>query len=760
MKQDSFQKALTLAADGLIAALFTLGQLLPFCLSRGWSVSWASCIGSSLLAVLLVSLLSRRWWLLPGLLILLAAPFSLVLTRLRLWPFLWQKVLGFLIWAEQLLLEGSQAVRPGYWLFLLELLLALLLAAGFFFLVRKIPSSSLAGLILLATFTYYLYFTDLELPALLPGLAGLIALLPASLARQLNKNGSALIRPAAAKWLALPLAALCVLASQQLVPQDTSRWVQKDLLNLLQDWSDFFQADYAAGGLDYFSISVAGYPASSTRLGGPVVLNDQVFLTVNSPRPLLLRGSARSVYTGSSWQSPVRQAYRLGSPLWRLLESQVFLRKLPAGAAGRSLANRYQDKFRIQITPKTRWQTSIFQAGQMLELDFPDRKFHPPFFNWDGDLFVKNSLPADPIYSLTLASYQEDLPGFAHAVAKFWQDFDPAADPFWPFVQDRYLQLPDSLPAFVQQEALAVTSAASDPYAKATLLQDYLLANYSYTLAAKILPEDEDFVNFFLHTGQGYCVHFASAMTVMARTIGLPARYVEGFALKPDKSRPDSYQAVSETAHAWTEIYLAGLGWLVFDATPAAEPEPAPDPGAAEVTISPEPSVTEPAPFEPEETEESTSQLPRLGLYLAGSLVLLSLTLFLLASSLARRHRRRIEPDLFRRLHPQPGPCLLAAGQDIKRQLACWGLVQVKGETLLEFTRRIETDPRLAKLHLSSQFWPILRLIFGQHQPLEQEVVQLLKLRQLLEADLRHDMTWLDWFFKRVLAGSAGKIKR
>ena len=133
-----------------------------------------------------------------------------------------------------------------------------------------------------------------------------------------------------------------------------------------------------------------------------------------------------------------------------------------------------------------------------------------------------------------------------------------------------YLQLPDNLPTTVYlhaQEAIGYQENTLNPYEKAQALERYLQENFTYALDVPYPPEDEDFVSFFLEDGRGYCTYFASAMTLMARSLGLPARYVEGFALPRAESIQD-YAVTNRNAHAWTEVYFDSVGWVTFDPTP------------------------------------------------------------------------------------------------------------------------------------------------------------------------------------------------
>lgn len=102
---------------------------------------------------------------------------------------------------------------------------------------------------------------------------------------------------------------------------------------------------------------------------------------------------------------------------------------------------------------------------------------------------------------------------------------------------------------------------------------DYLGQNASYNLSVGRFPEDEDFVEYFLfEKHEGYCVHFATAATLMFRMYGIPARYVTGYVAPASDFKKDGqkYSAwvKDSRAHAWTEIYLDSKGWVPVEVTP------------------------------------------------------------------------------------------------------------------------------------------------------------------------------------------------
>lgn len=160
------------------------------------------------------------------------------------------------------------------------------------------------------------------------------------------------------------------------------------------------------------------------------------------------------------------------------------------------------------------------------------------------------------------------------------------------FVHDNYLRVPDYMENVKHLAEKIYASVAfqvflwnlntmeSDVATRnaARLEIAHLVANLlknqgSYSWELDRLPKGEDVVEYFLGTsGKGYCTHFASAGTLLLRELGLPARYVVGYIVKPGKISysEGEYKAsvLDSDAHAWTEIYLENYGWVPVEMTP------------------------------------------------------------------------------------------------------------------------------------------------------------------------------------------------
>ncbi|NLN05948.1 MAG: hypothetical protein GX166_14320 [Clostridiaceae bacterium] len=182
----------------------------------------------------------------------------------------------------------------------------------------------------------------------------------------------------------------------------------------------------------------------------------------------------------------------------------------------------------------------------------------------------------------------------------------------------KYLQLPSTLPERVRTLAQELTKDAKTDYEKAKVIEQYLKNNYTYTLTPGDVPKGYDFVDYFLfESKEGYCTYYATAMTILLRCVGVPARYVEGFLVTEENYQGGGrFDVLGSNAHAWPEVYLEGIGFVEFEPTASFNgPNPVEIPDASstpELTPepTPEPTVEETPSEEPTDAPETTTPKP------------------------------------------------------------------------------------------------------------------------------------------------------
>ena len=145
------------------------------------------------------------------------------------------------------------------------------------------------------------------------------------------------------------------------------------------------------------------------------------------------------------------------------------------------------------------------------------------------------------------------------------------------FVYQEDTALPASLKTLFQKElgdGGNRDEGHTDYYTAITRIRSYLEKNMTYSSQTDVFSEDGDFTENFLTTSKiGHSVHFATAAALMFRYYGIPARYVEGYLITPQdmegKQAGDTIEIPGTNGHAWTEIYVDGLGWIPLEMTPS-----------------------------------------------------------------------------------------------------------------------------------------------------------------------------------------------
>ncbi len=138
--------------------------------------------------------------------------------------------------------------------------------------------------------------------------------------------------------------------------------------------------------------------------------------------------------------------------------------------------------------------------------------------------------------------------------------------PQW--VQDRYLQLPDTISEETVALAQEITAGLTNPFDMAIAIRDDLRSRIAYNDQIEAAPADVDPVHHVLFVSQeGYCTYYASAMAVMLRSLGVPARTVSGYTLGEFVEQANVYRVRASNAHTWVEVFFPGYGWIEFEPT-------------------------------------------------------------------------------------------------------------------------------------------------------------------------------------------------
>ena len=379
---------------------------------------------------------------------------------------------------------------------------------------------------------------------------------------------------------ALIPAALAVVLALVAVPHGRATWaplenVASTLRNAFEDYFRFTQER------ESFSIQEEGYDHSAlingevvALLGGPAQPVSTPVMRVVADGDLLLRGSIRRDYTGNAWIDTGEKARYLYYDFTRRGQrAQIFDADGIADAACAQVS--------AQVEMLDEGTNTLFIAHRMT--DFSMGLASAVYYNTIGEVFLARGVEAGDTYAFTALAQPDEETLSALAAACAGEE-----DPLYDEAAATCLALPTCVEEGVYSLAAQITSGLENDFDKAAAIRDWLAVNCRYETQVDYPPQDRDFVSYFLlETQEGYCSYFASAMAVLCRAAGVPARYVEGYAL--DGATPGAQVVLTgEDAHAWVEVYLRGIGYVSLDPTAAARDAQGSGQGAASEGAQPE----------------------------------------------------------------------------------------------------------------------------------------------------------------------------
>ena len=173
-------------------------------------------------------------------------------------------------------------------------------------------------------------------------------------------------------------------------------------------------------------------------------------------------------------------------------------------------------------------------------------------------------------------------------------------DPNYAVLSQYYLQTPADLSPNVLKVAQQWTNGATNTYQAMKMLESHFTdpAHFTYSISNPPVPGNIDAVSWLLQTRRGFCTYYATAMTMMARLLGVPARMVNGFNQGHFDAHRKVWEVDGDNAHSWVQVYFPGQGWISFDPTPGfsldnpTNPQPTQTPGQTPTPARPKPTAT------------------------------------------------------------------------------------------------------------------------------------------------------------------------
>jgi len=306
-------------------------------------------------------------------------------------------------------------------------------------------------------------------------------------------------------------------------------------------WSEMFPTT-AKAGRPATLVSVHG---ESLVLGGPVQLSSEPLFEVRMPLRSRMQSMAFDLYDGRQWWPSASRAALLDPdefPQIELYRKREWLEQHVTVLSPTRV---------ILAAPQPRW----FSVSAKIEYVPVD--------------VVAGERPLD-IYGATAG---ETLgPGDSYkslsSVSRATESMLRSAEQENASVPEVYTRIPSSIPRRVVELAKQITEGLNNDYDRAEALEAYL-RTLEYNENVGPPPPDRDPIDYFLFDSRaGYCNYFASAMVVMARSLGIPARIAAGYAPGEYDPEAEAFVIRGSDAHSWPQLYFSGYGWIDFEPTP------------------------------------------------------------------------------------------------------------------------------------------------------------------------------------------------
>lgn len=294
-------------------------------------------------------------------------------------------------------------------------------------------------------------------------------------------------------------------------------------------------------------------------LGGPIELGENIVMWVDTDGERYWRGAVYDRYDGRAWSN----AGAL---------SAVVPAKRDFPAEGPYESRRVVEQ---SIVPNWSGLGQIFQFGQPLSADVPVEVEFSYLDPDAGEARDPWAAPASVLAGKTHIPVGRDRPYRVFSAASIADaaSLRGSEDDYPDWVVERYLQLPATLPERVRVLAREIAGPQGSAYDQAVAIQDYLRRTIQYRKDIQPPPSDRDAIDYLLFDSkEGYCNYYASAMVVLARAAGIPARLAVGYAGGEVEEGTGRYVVRELNTHAWVEVFFPRHGWVEFEPTATVTP--------------------------------------------------------------------------------------------------------------------------------------------------------------------------------------------
>ncbi|MEX0877131.1 MAG: DUF3488 and transglutaminase-like domain-containing protein [Phycisphaerales bacterium] len=314
-----------------------------------------------------------------------------------------------------------------------------------------------------------------------------------------------------------------------------------------------------SGFSDEVELGRPGLISSSSKPVLDLTITDRNGLNIGGEGqpPVYLRGAVLEDYDSGRWDR---------SSIMRVpFTERIRLYAANSSLKPRGIANHsdWDQQFNITLRGSGNGPTYLFSPWQTVEFRIGDRPMRMGM-DFARGLFLKDGMGGSVEYAVRSIN-----PEFRDIVF----DEDPQRSLITPTdIEPEITALARDVVADGGIDPDPQTRPIEDDAAAVRLIETHLRTQYSYTLDAQPVPPGEDATKWFLFERRtGHCEYYASALALMARSVGVPARVITGYIVSDFNPVTDQYVVRESNAHAWIEAEIAPGQWQTYDGTPPGD---------------------------------------------------------------------------------------------------------------------------------------------------------------------------------------------
>lgn len=585
----------------IICCWFITCAVVPLLYVQFIEFSLTTVFISAACVLILLTLITRIKWLLPAFAgtVTLGGLLYLVFSGRMIWFINYAR--GFFFWLFSRMNNNNKTYATETNYLIIQVAICIGVALFVFFMIRTSHSSLVVigsgVLYFLFLLNGYRDYNTLTLMFLAVGYMPIIASSSYRKQKALHQfrklKDINLLNP---NWLvqitAIFLCTISIFASLYIVPDDTKELVNRKATNAVSDiqavtglyTKEQIDTEYKNLGklnLQRFS-NIGGQLFTYDKTQNEPEFKNEVIAYVycSSSVDTYLKASVFEKYDGVMWESYFSNGYRLGSKLLSSTESKTFNKFETDNIKLKTLYDSILTNRTLKVVLAKNSNKLLVPSGMTSFKEISETKV-PVLYNLQSEIFSFKNQSSGFTYE---ASYN-DVSVNLERIKAIDELISKEKDEFFDDKEQvkLYTSLPDNYPLAVSNYAVKITSGATSDYQKVALLVQHLtdVETFQYVNngTLKKVPEGTDITLQLLRSKRGNSVYYATALTTMARSLGIPSRLVAGYRLSGSKTLLNTnvwndelgaYEISSDDAFCWTECYINGIGWIAFYPSPVS----------------------------------------------------------------------------------------------------------------------------------------------------------------------------------------------